>query len=156
CHCAGAPACPSTCQAVYVVAGSGAPLTSTAGLVSGLVGALNAPAIAPTSCGMPGATCPVDLLTGNLVLQLTPPAAVPIEILPVLTYGSGAPAAGEFGYGWTGTFSRKVTAVSGTAANVATGEGVVYAYTNLDPFEGKYTPPVDAANALFQNFDAGS
>src|SRR5439155_23996987 len=57
----------------------------------------------------------------------------------------------EFGFGWSGNFQRKVTVVDSSTADLTTGAGRVYRFTNKDLFSGLYTPPSGAFSALAQD-----
>src|SRR5262249_4740610 len=95
-----------------------------------------------------GGTAGIQPVAGNLVLQIAALGAGPFELRNVLTYNSTSPAASEYGFGWFGTFARKVTEIDSSTANVTTGAGTVYQYTNKNATTGYYTLPAGAVNSL--------
>lgn len=66
---------------------------------------------------------------------------------PSFYYNARSAVETEFGFGWTGTFRRKVTEESGTTATVTSGTGGVVRYIAKDA-NGKYKSPGGLRNAL--------
>ena len=79
--------------------------------------------------------------SGNLLLQVAPPAATPY-LPPVLSYNStNASTSSEIGNGWTHTFKRQVQIVGGTNPAVVTGKGQSYTYqAGTPPRAASYHP----------------
>ncbi len=108
----------------------------------------------PGDCG-PRAGGGWRVLPGShlLLFQMQPPAAGPIDPLPLFTYIGGQVSIlpqydSAFGFGWKSAYSRSVGVVDESTADVGTGTWTVYRYTGLGGATGYYTPPGDAANSL--------
>jgi len=59
-------------------------------------------------CYSLGSELRLNLASGNLLTQLRPPAGDEFDPVPVLTYNAQSTEATEYGFGWYGTYGRRV------------------------------------------------
>jgi len=99
--------------------------------------------------GWCGANVGLNLFSGNLLVQVGPPAAGPFATQAMITYNSAAQEQTEFGYGWTSLLRQFITPVDPTSVDVVKGVRDIYHYTDFDGLN--YLPPPACNNILQQN-----
>ena len=106
----------------------------------------------PTVPGALGGPGSLNVAGGNLVVRLTPPGGGAFDPVPVLTYNSDAPAASEFGYGWTASHKQTLTDLGSGNVDVTDGTGTVLHFTAVDG-SGRYQSPQSTNDSLVKNGD---
>jgi YD repeat-containing protein len=94
----------------------------------------------------PGA---INLSTGSVLVQLGAPLAGALDPSLILTYNSRNTTAGEFGRGFTTSYSAKITEIDSTTVQMKTALGDTVYYREKDT-NGVYIPP-PGGNKLVKN-----
>ena len=144
----------------YTTPGSGDALDAVVALVAvvpqAALATLKVAEVIPTLAGASGRVdCVSRFPDGpDLLVQLRPPAAAPLDPRPVFTYNSAlASQSSELGFGWSHSFRRKVDAGFFGGPSVIGGTGRSLAYATPDPVTGDLRPRRRMQNTLQK--DAG-
>ena len=102
------------------------------------------PLIFPTAgCRSLGGVCQINPASGNLLLQVTPPAGNTLTLLPTLSFNStNAASASEVGNGWSHTFKRHLAIAGSSNLEITAGDGSMFGYSSMNPTNGFYQPLV--------------
>ena len=94
----------------------------------------------------------LNLLNGNLTLQMGIVGGGSFDPTAVYTYNSQSTDQTPAGFGWSGQYDRLVEPQDESTAFLSKGTGAVLVYTDKDLSTGVYQAPV-GGNALVQNSD---
>ena len=99
----------------------------------------------PGARGGPGELNPAS---GNLLLRMGPPSAGPFDPSTMLVYNAQAPAASEFGWGWSLVPKQTLTSLTANSVSIVDGAGTPLRYSLRDATTNRYLGPGGGTDAL--------
>ena len=148
-NCGGECGCGGSCGYGSGI-GSPASDSSIAGIAAAAISYL-----CPSIAGSNVSVGQVSPNTGNLSLGISVPTAGQLDPPLKITYNSLAAANSiQFGYGWSDLWNSTVGVIDSITADIATGDGRSFIYTNKDG-SGRYLAPATVNNSLQQLASGG-